>query len=357
MMDGSQARSRRIGLLGAALALVALLLGTAAFSATRADAQAAFPVTIEHKFGTTTLSKAPQRVVALGFSDQDPLIALGVTPVAVRYWFGDKSDAIFPWADDQTDGTNPVVFNMPFGSLNYEAILAAKPDLIVAVYSGITREEYELLSDIAPTVAQSAAYIDFGMPWQESTRLIGAALGKQAEAETRVDAVESKFEAARAQNPRFAGKSVAVVYGYKAGSYGYYTAQDSRARFFTDLGFVVPQDLVDLAGDSYYVDVSAEQVDLLDRDLIVFVGLQFVDGGRAAIEADPLFSRLRAVQEGRVLYVGDDLDSALQFSTVLSLPYVLDHILPDLRAAVSGTTATPEATGTPEMTATPEATP
>src|SRR5690606_27198554 len=130
----------------------------------------------EHKFGTTTITEVPQRVVAIGFSDQDPLLALGVMPVAVRYWYGDTSNAIFPWAQDEAAGAEAVVLDMPFGNLNYEAILALQPDLISAVYSGITQEEYELLSQIAPTIAQPAEYTDFGMPWQETTRLIGAAL-------------------------------------------------------------------------------------------------------------------------------------------------------------------------------------
>lgn len=300
------------------------------------EVSAAFPVTVLHKFGSTTIAEAPERVVAIGFNDQDALLALGVTPLAARYWYGDETDAIFPWAEDKTDGTQPVVLNMPFGSLNYEAIIALDPDLIVAVYSGITQEEFDLLSQIAPTIAQSADYTDFGMPWQEATLLIGAALGKAAEAETLVSSVEALITAAREENPQFAGKTIAVVYGYETGLYGYYTAQDPRARFFTDLGFVVPDELVEIAGDSYYADVSAERIDLLDQDLIVFVGLQFIEGGRAAVEADPLFNQLQAVQDGRVIYVPNDYDDALQFSTVLSLPYALEGVLPDLEAIVSG---------------------
>jgi iron complex transport system substrate-binding protein len=298
-----------------------------------------FPVTIEHKFGTTTITEVPQRVVAIGFSDQDPLLALGVMPVAVRYWYGDTSNAIFPWAQDEAAGAEAVVLDMPFGNLNYEAILALQPDLISAVYSGITQEEYELLSQIAPTIAQSAEYTDFGMPWQETTRLIGAALGKSEEAEALIADVEAEIHAAREGNPQFEGRSIAVVYSYSAGTYGYYTAQDPRARFFSDLGFVVPDELVEIAGDSYYADLSPERIDLLDRDLIVFVGLQFVEGGREEIVSDSLTSQLDAVREGRVVYVADSVDDALQFSTVLSLPYALEGVLPELEAIFGSSAA------------------
>ena len=91
-------------------------------------AQDVFPVTIEHKFGSTTITEQPQRVVSIGYTEQDFLLALSVQPVAVRYWYGDENDAIFPWADNYVEGDQPIVLNMPYGSLNYEAILELEPD-------------------------------------------------------------------------------------------------------------------------------------------------------------------------------------------------------------------------------------
>lgn len=37
--------------------------------------EGAFPVTIEHKFGETTVPSEPERVVTVGFSEQDPMLA------------------------------------------------------------------------------------------------------------------------------------------------------------------------------------------------------------------------------------------------------------------------------------------
>src|SRR5262245_5356769 len=73
------------------------------------SADGVLPVTVEHKFGTTTITQAPERVVAIGFTDQDPLLALGVVPMAVRYWYGDEADAIFPWADEFAGDEQPEV--------------------------------------------------------------------------------------------------------------------------------------------------------------------------------------------------------------------------------------------------------
>ena len=296
----------------------------------------AYPVTLEHKFGSTTLEERPERIVSLGYTEQDPLYALGAEPVAIRYWYGDENDAIFPWAEDAAD-TDPVVLNMPYGSLNYEAILALEPDFISAIGSGITEDEYESLSQIAPTLAQSADYVDFGSPWQVTTRTLGRALGVEDEADALVEDVEAQFETVRENNPQFQDQTVAVGY-YGRGTYGYYTEQDGRGRFFTELGFVVPDELSEIAGDSFYADISEERVDLLDQDLLIFLGLQFAEDGSAAarefIQSDPLVQQLDAVQDDRVLYIDDEYDDALQFTTVLSLEYLLDNLVPEIAAVV-----------------------
>lgn len=134
-------------------------------------ASATFPLTLSHAFGSTTLETAPERIVSIGYIDQDPLIALGSTPLAGRYWFGDTKSIVFPWAKDDLQGDEPVVLNMPFGELNYGLILSLDPGVILTVSSGILENEYQLLSEIAPTIAQSGAYDNFGMPWQEATHL------------------------------------------------------------------------------------------------------------------------------------------------------------------------------------------
>ncbi|MCA9890341.1 MAG: ABC transporter substrate-binding protein, partial [Anaerolineae bacterium] len=294
-------------------------------------AQDVFPVTIEHKFGSTTITEQPQRVVSIGYTEQDFLLALGVQPVAVRYWYGDENDAIFPWADNYVEGDQPIVLNMPYGSLNYEAILELEPDLISAVTSGITQEEYEFLSTIAPTIAQTDDYIDFGMPWQDITLLIGQAVGKSAEAEALVADVEGQFAAVRAANPQFADHTVAVSF-WSEDTYGYYTDEDSRGRFFVDLGFSMPEELMEVAGDSFYAYISEERMDLIDQDLIAIVNLQFIPGGQEELEAQPLFSQLAAVQAGHVIYFDETAENALGFSSPLSLSYALAAALPQLEA-------------------------
>jgi iron complex transport system substrate-binding protein len=298
---------------------------------------ATLPVTIAHKYGETTIEATPQRVLSLGYNEQDAILALGVRPIAVRYWFGDEPHAVFPWAQDELGDAEPEVLNMPFGELDFEAIAALRPDLISGVYSGITAEEYATLARIAPTIAQPDGYVDFGVPWQEMTLIVGRALGKESEAQALIDDVEARFAAVREAHPEWAGKTVIVGAPRGDGTFGFVASQDPRSRVFRDLGFEVPAALDEVAGDQFWGQISLEQAELLDQDLIVFHQMAWVEGGRAAIEADPLISRLNAMREGRVVYVEGELDDALQFGTVLSLPYLLEGITPLIEDALDGT--------------------
>lgn len=292
--------------------------------------------TIKHKYGETKISGRPERVLALGYQEHDAIFALGVAPVAARYWFGDKSDVVFPWAEDEAGDADPEILNMPFGELNLEKIAALAPDLILGVYAGLTEKEYETLSQIAPTVAQSGEYIDFGMPWQEMTRTVGRALDREERAKKLVAGLEDRFRAAREEHPAFDGASIAVANYTSSSEIGFFASQDPRARFFTDLGFEIPDELDEIAGDQFFGTISGERLDLLDRDVLAWNALDLTEGGRATVEKDPIVGKLDASREGRTVFIDGTLDEALQFSTVLSLPLLLDRLVPRLAVALDG---------------------
>ncbi|MGH9153612.1 MAG: iron-siderophore ABC transporter substrate-binding protein [Acidimicrobiales bacterium] len=300
-----------------------------------ADGGGSFPVSIEHKFGTTRIDRRPERVLSLGYQEHDTIFALGVAPVAVRYWFGSEADVIFPWAEAAAGTARPEILKMPYGELNYEKVTALRPDLILGVYSGITAPEYEKLARIAPTVAQTASYVDFGVPWQDTTRTVGRALGRAAQAEKLVADLEGRFRAVRDRHPGWQGRTVAVsTYRNSGGAYGFFASQDPRSRFFTSLGFVVPRALDDATGGKFFGEVSPERLSLLDADLVVWVQVAYVDGGRAAIMGDPLVGQMRSARERRQIFLEGDLENAFAFNSVLSLPFVLDGVVPMLEAAV-----------------------
>ena len=120
---------------------------------------------------------------------------------------------------------------------------------------------------------------------------------------------------------------------------GAYAPQDVRGRLLSDLGFVVPSQVLDLAGDQFYADFSTEQMDIVDTDVLVWItgDLRSID----AIKADPIRQTLRAAKEGREVFLDSiEVGAAMSFSSVLSLPYFLDYIEPKLAAAIDGDPAT-----------------
>lgn len=294
-----------------------------------------YPLTISHKYGETIVPSKPERVVTIGYTEHDVWVALGTQPIAVRYWYGDESEPFRPWSVGQTTSGATEVLNMAFGELNYEAILALQPDLISGIDSGITQDEYDQLTLIAPTIAQSGDFIDFGTPWQDTTRLVGQILGEAELAESLIAEVEAKFTAVRENNPHFIGKEFALAYSISAGSYGFYSSGDNRAQFFTQFGLEIPAELDEVAGESFYADLSQERIDLLDRDVLIFLGLQFIEGGRQTIENEPLLNQLNVAKDGRVVYVPVEVDDALQYGNVLSLGYAIDAVAAELEAVLS----------------------
>ncbi|MEV5409044.1 iron-siderophore ABC transporter substrate-binding protein [Thermopolyspora sp. NPDC052614] len=301
---------------------------------------AAYPVTVEHKFGSTTVTAEPQRIVTVGLTDQDAVLALGKVPVATTEWFGGFKGAIGPWATQALGGgATPTVLTDTGTGPQIEKIAALKPDLILALYSGLTKEQYEALSKFAPVVAQPAAYNDYGIPWQEQTRIVGKVLGKPDEADKLVKGVEDRFAQARAKHPEFAAATGVVATPYEG--FFVYGSQDPRSRTLAALGFKLPADLDKVIGNRFGANISKERGDLLDQDVIVWT-VPDIAKDSAALREDPLYKDLGVVKEGREVYVGEGTHhgAAFSFVTVLSLPYLLDRLVPQLADAVDGDPAT-----------------
>lgn len=97
----------------------------------------------------------------------------------------------------------------------------------------------------------------------------------------------------------------------------------------------MPEELVELVGESFYADLSEERLDLLNQDLLVFLDVTFAEDGTPALEDNPLLSQLSAVRDGRVLNITGENVDALHFGTVLSLEYLLENLVPDLAEIVA----------------------
>ncbi|MEJ5913290.1 iron-siderophore ABC transporter substrate-binding protein [Pseudokineococcus sp. 1T1Z-3] len=301
--------------------------GASSGAGTSAADAGAFPVTVDTAFGEVTIDEEPQRVVALGWSDAETALALGVEPVGASDWLAFGGDGVGPWAQDLY-ATSPEIISTLEPEL--EAIAALQPDLILDTRSDGTQERYEALSRIATTVGIPEGAEAYATTWQEQLELVGEALGRSDEADDLEDEVEATIDAAEEANPQFDGTTVAV--GARSGQeWGAYTEGDARVQLMEQLGFEQSPQVAELGDDSFYVPVSEERLDLLDADLTVVFPI-FVDA--ATITDDPLYQAIPSVQDGRAVVLEDTLSNAFSSLSVLGTRYAVENITPLLAEAV-----------------------
>jgi iron complex transport system substrate-binding protein len=293
----------------------------------------AFPVTIKHKFGSTTITSPPKRIVVVGLREQDALLALGIVPVGTTEWFGEHPGAIFPWAKGALGDAKPPTKLSFTDGIQYEKVAALAPDLILAIYSGLDRKDYATLSKIAPVVAQPPGQVDWGSSWQDEITITGQAVGKAKEAAALKAKAERRLAGAAAAHPEFKGQTAAVASPYQ-GIY-VYGPQDARSRLMSDLGFSFPKALEDIGGKEFGGQLSDEKVDLLDVGAILW----FADPGAGAkLKKHPVYRKLDVRTQGRDVFLPErgTLYEATSFISVLSIPLLVDELVPKLAAAADG---------------------
>jgi len=340
-VSGLSRRRLMSGLLSSCLIPHVLRTSPLAIAAASGTAAADEPLRFPNVYGETVLPAPAKRVVSLGYTTQDPLLALGVAPVAVRQWFGNYPYGIWPWAQPFLGDSKP---QMIAGEVSIEIVAGLQPDLIVAIGSGISREEYDVLSQIAPVLMQPPGEATFGMRWDASTRLIGRAVGKAELADQKVGEVEALFAAVRQRHPDWAGRTAVCAYDF-GGETGAYIGTDTRAVFLTELGFQPTEKVKALAAtQGFYARLSPEDLAPLDADVLIWLSSS---GSAQEIQSLALRKTLRAHREGREILAGELISGAMTFGSVLSLPFALDRLEGEIALAIDGDPATqvPSAAG------------
>lgn len=295
------------------------------------DGDGVFPVSVDHKYGTAVIPEEPERVVTLGLSDHDAVLALGVTPVGAVEWFKEEPFGKWPWAT-QLWGEEPPAIVGERDEYVMDAVLKLEPDLIIAQYSGMKEEQYRDLAKLAPVVAQPKDHPDYQAPWQVMTEQIGKALGKEDEAKALIDGIDARFAEVRAEHPEWEGMTVAVGEPYEPGMYSAFSPRDPKMIFFAELGFTTTEEYEDALGGENIADLSFERLDVMEADRAVWLGTPETE---QALREDPLYRTTEVHRDGRDLflpYEDPDIGAALSFNTVLSIPYAIDEIVPLLEA-------------------------
>ncbi|RMI09196.1 iron-siderophore ABC transporter substrate-binding protein [Cellulomonas triticagri] len=307
---------------------------------TAAEASGEFPITIEHAFGTTTIEEAPERVATVNWANHEVPLALGVVPVgmAAANFGDDDGNGLLPWVEEKLDelgGEEPVLFDETDG-IDFEAVADTTPDVILAAYSGLSQEDYDTLSEIAPVVAFPDA--PWATSWRDMILFNAQGMGMAEEGEELVTELEGEITDAVAAHPGLEGAATMFVTHVDTtdlSTVNFYTANDTRAAFFADLGLTTPAAVEEAsASGEFSGSVSAEQVDQFDDvELIVTYGDQaLVD----TLKADPLLSQMPAIANDAVVFLdGSGPMGTAANPTPLSISWVLDDYVGMLADAVN----------------------
>ncbi len=300
-----------------------------------------FPVTIPSALGDAVIEAEPQRVVTWGWGSTEAAIALGVFPVAVaeqRWTVGEGN--LLPWVESAFDDAgveHPAVLtdDASGSTLPYEEIIAASPDVILAPYSGLTQEQFDTLSEIAPVVAFPEG--PWTTSWDQVIEITAKALGRTAAGEEVLSGIDTFLEEQAAAHPEFEGKTFAGIWDGE-GKVSIYTAADSRVGIFERVGLKVAPSVAELdtSNGGFYYDLSYEKLDQLTADFVIVYG-----SDEASIEASlakPALQAIPAVKAGNVVKVFDPI-TVSSVSPPTALTFEWPDGLPALIEAIAATLA------------------
>ncbi|MEL6401233.1 MAG: iron-siderophore ABC transporter substrate-binding protein [Cyanobacteria bacterium J06607_6] len=276
---------------------------------------------IQHAFGETAVPANPTRIVVLGYTLVETVVALGVQPIGAPGIILNEMTYLELAQDAIADVGTP---ERP----NLERITTLNPDLILTT-ARLGGESYPLLSQIAPTVAFD---IDERLEWRSLTRLCGEALGKQdvaAKLSADYEAKLAQLKSQAPQNPEAITASIVFLTPGRIRTMGKATFPGT---VLADAELSRPPSQAEGPG---LMNISLEALDEIDGDVLFILTPQseteLAAGVRAEIErtqASPLWPQLQAVQTDQVYEVGPYWGLGSYIAANLILDDLLTYLTP-----------------------------
>lgn len=266
--------------------------------------------------GQISIPAQPQRIIATTVTYPDYLYALGIVPVAAENYheqFASYFQGAFKDVIKLGNGTGP----------NFEKVLAAAPDLIIA---SDWRDEahYDQLTQIAPTVLLKSQE-----EWRDELREIAKVLNVSDKAEQAIQNYDQKIKEAKERLHTLIGDET-VIY-MRITPKGSVISGPLSGR-----GKVIHEELglktVDaFPKDEAGVEVSLEMLPEYNPDHFIIQVDRGGDGEQASkayetMADNSLWKSLKAVKNGHVYLVGDNEWFNFGFSPVANV-YAIDQII------------------------------
>jgi iron complex transport system substrate-binding protein len=256
-------------------------------------------VRVRHAFGELDVPANPQRIVAGDEVIFGMLVSLGIKPMAVVDFWGTTKQ---PPLDAYMEGV--ILLPNAHWSINLEATLTLEPDLIIAQVTLQENNEafYELVSEIAPTIALMT---DGSTSPRQGTRDLAALFGLEAKAEEVIADYEAFAATQREVVREQLGETTISYLGVNVGGLDLFEVGNKLENTFTphavtdilylDLRLEPGPEVVKY-GDGF--TFSPELLPELQADHLAL--MVFDNEALSDLESSPLWSQVRAVQEGNV---------------------------------------------------------
>ncbi|WP_110667212.1 ABC transporter substrate-binding protein [Salinicola halophilus] len=301
--------------------------------------------TLETAFGDVEIDGQPERVVTLYEGALDASLTAGVKPLGAVATRG--GDGVADYLGDAADGISIVGTAR---ETNMEAVVAQRPDLILAS-SRLPREQYALLSRVAPTIVPPSEGFS-PEAWKEEARLFGDALDRRAAIDEALTAIENRSQSLAARqrdgDTGAATPSTSPSSGTRTSTTRTSATRTSAtlarwmpqgplvmsSRIFSSgllaaTGFEVDDGGVVKAGRPHSDPLSLENLSRIDSDWLFLATLNA--DGQAALDSarqTPAFARLEVVHNDHVVPVDG------QLWTSASGPIAAERILDDIEAVL-----------------------
>ncbi|MFI9045487.1 iron-siderophore ABC transporter substrate-binding protein [Streptomyces sp. NPDC053427] len=300
-------------------------------------AHGAFPVSVKSALGTAKIDSEPKRIVTLGQGSAETAIALGHTPVGVEeYTWGSDKSGYLPWVRDAVKKSgDPLPKQFKGGDqLDIEAITELAPDLILAPWSGITAKQYDILKDIAPTVA----YPDkaWSTDWDQQINIIAKSLGQPEKGGELIERIKKQLATAAKSRPEYKKYQFSYIYTSGPGSLGVFSPSEQRVEMVHSLGLKVDP-VVKSFKETEGTDsslIGLENADKLNKSDLLFTFYSDAKTRRET-EKQSLYAAMPAIKKGAVVASSDNsFVTASSMINPLTVPYSIKRYLPLIDSAV-----------------------
>ncbi|KAM9862775.1 ABC transporter substrate-binding protein [Leucobacter sp. BZR 635] len=281
-------------------ATAALALTACAAPAANSEAPGGARV-YENEFGSVELPETVERIVSVDFYTPAALLDVGVTPVGVvNSYFTDTEGLAIPLSYSEPIRESDAQSIGEYYELNLEAIVQAKPDLVVATQDFLPLDDpmRAEIEKIAPIITFNARD---GEAWRTRSVELAKILGKEdlvlpleEKYNDRRDEIKAKYKDLLADN-------TVTLFAPMETEWGTYSDKHFMTPILRDLGanFREQQD-DEVNPDGFPEWFSYEELGRLANADIVFTLMNTPEEQLATLEKNTLWNNLPAVKNGMV---------------------------------------------------------